>query len=674
MERARHAVVAALLLAFVGCKGDVDQAAPPDDPMLRDLRTFEVVLRASTPLGHDPPSDRRLGPDPYVVAPFGAGFVGLARGAAEIVVFDAAVHELARRAVAPGSDALAVRPDGVILVGAEGSLELQAFLFAPTTRMLEELDPVGLPAAHGGGGVRALAVHESGAAYAVDAQADALYVVSPEGRASLPIPVAAGPIRLAVTRRWLVVASLVGHALSVFRLTAEGEVEGGPDVLPIDGPFWGVAAEERGGALRIAAGGAEDHPLDRTSGSFGDIDSFVHLYSEGADHALVREKALNVSELGVVTPKALAFDPSGALLVTGYGSAVAVKVGVDRSTRTFDLPPGSASIALLTDGSFVVANPLLDRWVHVRGRGEFEVDEVDERPIGPRTERSRIGEALVFTTLMAPWQSSEGERSRFTCETCHFEGLGDGRIHATGRGTTTATTKPLHGLFDNEPHFTRALDDDMATMILNEFRVAASRSDHDAVFSLAEAEVAPSFPGGLGWLRLERPIPDYDAMDLRRALLEFLRDFSPRENPRARARASFTSEEAHGAAVFERACATCHAPRLRASDPSTEVPFADWETEIFAGGHIVWGRAGYEQTGIEPYVHEDGARPSSLRRISQKRPYFTNGSSATLDDVLRRFRVLDAGGGMERSMHSASEGRALEPGDRASLEAFLRLL
>ena len=65
---------------------------------------------------------------------------------------------------------------------------------------------------------------------------------------------------------------------------------------------------------------------------------------------------------------------------------------------------------------------------------------------------------------MAPSSSSEGAKSRFSCETCHFEGYVDGRTHHTGRGDVRATTKPLVGLFNNRPHFSRALDPDLTTV------------------------------------------------------------------------------------------------------------------------------------------------------------------------------------------------------------------
>jgi hypothetical protein len=102
------------------------------------------------------------------------------------------------------------------------------------------------------------------------------------------------------------------------------------------------------------------------------------------------------------------------------------------------------------------------------------------------------------------------------------------------------------------------------------------------------------------------------------------------------------------------------------------VPVDGWERSVFAErAPIVWARDGYEKTGIEPYVHEMGARPTSLRRLDKKRPYFTDGSAWTLGEVLERARWQD-----ERFFHGGGPdgAAALEPADRDALAAFLDLL
>jgi cytochrome c peroxidase len=88
-------------------------------------------------------------------------------------------------------------------------------------------------------------------------------------------------------------------------------------------------------------------------------------------------------------------------------------------------------------------------------------------------------------------------------------------------------------------------------------------------------------------------------------------------------------------------------------------------------GPIVWARDSYEKTGIEPYVHPSGSRVPSLRRLYKKRPYFTNGSAADLDDVLAR-----AGTAASGFSHAGIDGSTplLGARSRAALRAFLDLL
>jgi cytochrome c peroxidase len=122
--------------------------------------------------------------------------------------------------------------------------------------------------------------------------------------------------------------------------------------------------------------------------------------------------------------------------------------------------------------------------------------------------------------------------------------------------------------------------------------------------------------------------------------------------------------------AFRDQCEACHAARLSANDPATTVPFDRWESLVLSpGGPLRWGRAGYEKTGILPYVHADGARVPSLRRLARKRPYFTNGSARTLASLLDAARY-DGG---SFSHHGAG---GVPPGSdsRAALLAFLDLL
>ncbi len=314
-----------------------------------------------------------------------------------------------------------------------------------------------------------------------------------------------------------------------------------------------------------------------------------------------------------------------------------------------------------------MANPLLDAWVLSTPSG-VRVQSVDDGLARTRSTASRLGEALFFTTLMAPWDKSDGRLSRFACETCHWEGYVDGRTHHTGRQNVHATTKPLLGLLSNRPHFSRALDPDMATMVNAEFGVAGAKSDHPAWFTLATRD----FPWVEGLSVEDAALPPET---LRRSLMTFLMDFTHRPNPSAAGRTTWTPLERRGAAVFGERCESCHEARLVADEPSSRVPFDRWEELVLSQADaLVWAHADYEKTGVLPYVSEKGARVVSLRRLYKKHPYFTNGTAPDLADVLDRVRfTAGTPGGFFHE--GAPEGATpLRPDDKTALAAFLNLL
>ncbi|NUP11883.1 MAG: c-type cytochrome [Polyangiaceae bacterium] len=568
----------------------------------------------------------------------------------------------------PGAKALAAFAD-LLLVGGPTSPDLWAYRLQGSALVRAPERDVHAFAARG---VRSLATTNR-CIYGVDQRSDELRFHCGDRAGAVPVP--RGPTQVVATPDHVLVTSPVSHVVTVFDATERGPVTSPIATIPNDGPLFVTSAAERGGDLFVASGGVENHPLDRRGGSFGYVDSFLYVHLVGKGH-VDTVAAINVGEHGVVTPRALLTHIDGdALVVTAaaYGSDRGAVITVPLSQRagssteprvtTFAAAPGIVALARTADGTLLGASRILDGIIAL---GD-EPHRLESTPLEVDAEDAelRLGEAMFFTTAMAPWQSSEGPLSRFTCETCHFEGGIDGRIHATGRADIVATTKPLFGLLNNGPHFTRALDEDMATMIFAEFRVAAKNSGHDAWFDLGEAPIE--------WIRREPwyGATAHDAPALRHALFSYLAS-SPHPPPEGAGRDHFDVSEQRGAEVFEDRCASCHAARLIASDPQSEVAFDDWEGLVLStAGPIVWARDGYEKTGVVPYVHTDGARPSSLRRISRKTPLFTNGTARSLEEVVEGAR-FDAG----TFFHAGGSARAerLDAQQARDLVAFLKLL
>ncbi|RMH38468.1 MAG: hypothetical protein D6689_19510 [Deltaproteobacteria bacterium] len=684
----------AAVLAAIGC-GDADRAARPAVPSARGaapgptasgaagepardgrpvagpriepadpieaLRAWEDDARAHTDFASLPPSSATLGPDPYAIVRFAPDRFAIAlRGADALAVVDAAGRPLQRLPAPPSPTALAAAGDTVYAVG-ELTGALHRYEVAGG-----RLRPAGTVDLGDVRGARALAV--AGDRLLVAEEVDGRVLsLAPDGGERRELFRCHGPMRLVAAGRAVWVDCLLDHALVAVPLA------GGPPRARIvhDGPLWSVDAVPRADGWLVAAGGVEDHPLERKNGSFGYIDSFLYLYA--VDRAGARRlAAVNLSEVDAVTPKwvSLASDGRGARVWTaGYAGERWVELtwtdlAAPPAVRTGPLPPGTSAAAPVAPGRFVAANPLLDAWVAFGDGAAPRIVPATDAP-DPRDPEVRVGEALLFTKLMAPWNPTDGRASRFTCETCHYEGYADGRVHYTGRADIHASTKPLLGLFNNRPYFSRALDKTMARMVHAEFRVANKTSPRGPWFSL-DRDAHP-------WLRTFGDVPaKLSPVFLRRSFMHFLMVFSHRPNPLAAGRTAFSPVERAGAAVFRDRCAGCHAPRLIAEDPASAVPFERWEALVLSpSGPIVWATADYHKTGVTPYPHPNGTRVFSLRRLYKRWPYFTNGSAKSLDDVLAR-----AAWRGDTFYHDGAPADAerLSAGDRAALRAFLRLL
>jgi hypothetical protein len=631
------------------------------------MRAIEAARREAVDFAKQPTADRVLGADPYRVAAWGDDFVGVLRGASEVALVSP-VGAVIASATAPAE------PTGLSVVGDDVWVSGRA---EPVVARYQR-GPSGLVAAGrwpvpGAVMLRDLVATER-ALYVVDEIDDALWVGLFDDKEEGPSewmrqPSCAGPIGVALAGRDLVMRCLFDHRVVVRPLGADGVPEVARDqVIEHDGPIWSAVPAPGNEPGWLALGGVEDHPLVRDEGYFGHIDSFLYLYRLSPDGA-ERRAALNLSAYGVITPKAMVWRDADELLVTGYGGERAVVVTVSpqgtlRVRASLVWPPGTHDL-VLHEAGVLAADPLLDGWLVARRDDEPAVVPVDGPRQVPDPTDARLGEVMVFTGLMAPFNSSAGPHSRFACETCHFEGGVDGRVHHTGRGHVRAATKPLFGLFNNKPHFTRALDKDLTRVAHAEFRVAGAGSGHHPWFTVDVA----SRP----WLRdVVGSTEPLGPARLRRAVLRFLMGLSHRMNPRRGGRSRFDDLERRGADLFEQRCVSCHAPRLSTDDPDSEVTRDRWEALVMSpAAPLVWASEAYRKTGVEPLVHPKGARTSSLRRLELKRPYFTNGSARRLPDVLSA-----AGWQGEAFFHARAPDASerLSEDEQVALLAFLRLL
>jgi hypothetical protein len=618
------------------------------------------------------PWSASAGDEPFAIAALDdAHAVGVLRGRDALVLLAADGREQARVAVADDPVAVVVDAKRMIHVLASGG-ELTSVrasgdeLGTPTRVRVPDLERG-----------RDLALVPSGLLVA-DALGDRVLGVPMVGgamRGTTKLTDCGGPIDLDHDAGLVAAVCLFDRGLALAELDAAGKRTVRSGRVVHEGPWWSVDVAPHDGGWIVAGGGVEDHALDRTNG-FGFVDPYVfvvHVTRCGTELCTRRIAAINVGEHGVVMPKwvDLAMETDRArLVVAGAGgeTMIQLEVGLDGHVGTptpIAVAPGLRQLARIGDG-WLGANPLLDAWVRIDDDGDHRL----AYPPGESRVRDvdvRVGEALFFTTLLTPGGESTGMRSRFTCETCHFEGTVDGRVHFTGREDIHAATKPLLGLFVNRPHFSRALDRTLAVMVDNEFAVANKGGSQVDAEARAQFSVSPEQTPWVAELGVDAPL---QPEALRRAFMAFFVAFDHEPSPRVQARTGLSMLEQRGAELFATHCESCHQARTVTDDARTRTDAAKWPALVLSPrGPLVWASETRVRTGILPYVHPEGARVTSLRRLWLKRPYFTNGSARTLDDVLSRVRLrpdfAHAGG---------DAGSGLDADARRALHAFLVLL
>lgn len=663
--------LAATALCSIAC----DAAAPvtadaeadatlsaPASGLGESLAAFEVERRkAFDPLAPRAWS-RSRGPEPFAIARLdGRRAVGVLRGDRAVVLLDDALIEQDRVMIAAEPMGVAVDARGFVHV-ADAAGVVRRFT-VERGRLREQAsaqvgkrgrDVVGVP-----GGV----VTSDAAKHEIVASFD-------DDRPPVSIAACNGPVALAHRSGLVAGACLFDRALVLVELDDRGTPTGRTTGLSQLAPFLSVSVASHGDGWRVAAGGIEDHALDRSDGAFGYVDPFVFIFDVsrcGASLCATQRAAINVGQWGVVTPKWVelrSVDEAFELTVAGTGGDVVATANIDRAGSVTDvrprtIEPGLRQLARLDDG-FIAANPLLDSWTWIGDDGTTRF--VDVASSSARDTDVRLGEALFFTTAMAPRGDSEGAHSRFTCETCHFEGTVDGRIHYTGREDIHAATKPLVGLFTNRPHFSRALDRTLAVMVDNEFGVANRLDPAGPEFELA--------PETMPWLRRLGVTQTVGAEAQRRAFMRFLEAFDHETSPAVVGRTGYTAIERQGAVLFAEHCEACHQARLVVDDERTRVEPSRWESLIFSEtGPLMWASEQRMRTGVLPYVHPEGARVTSLRRVALDWPYLTNGSARSLDELLARIQLAP-----ERVHAADGPGPRLGAEQVAALRGFLDLL
>lgn len=96
----------------------------------------------------------------------------------------------------------------------------------------------------------------------------------------------------------------------------------------------------------------------------------------------------------------------------------------------------------------------------------------------------------------------------------------------------------------------------------------------------------------------------------------------------------FSPSALRGVALFWRDCARCHEPTPHFA--SGRILDRDAALDYLIDRPLAFGAGRFARTGVEPYFTARGNRISPLTQLARGGPFFTNGSSPTLDHALQR--------------------------------------
>lgn len=489
-----------------------------------------------------------------------------------------------------------------------------------------------------------------GALWVVDAVGERLWTVPPD-RPTTSTPLWPGAREVLLSSKGLVIVADQTPYVAVLNDGAVRPLRTGTPVRDA------VVDEARGLVWTV---GPADRPLVRTQGWIEGLYTTVTGYALDAEVPDRPVSTLDFRSKRLVD--GVAIRQVGDRLAIAAAASNAVWL-VHPDTRHDVVVPtslGPQGMAV-TDNRLVVAGRLDDRLTVVDvatslakapSANAFTTSSIDLIPPMVRRDPVAVGELLFAQRAL--W--SDDVRNDFTCDSCHWNGLTDHRMHPGFLEQRREATRPVAGMRGIAPAFspmqsatvTDAVEGLVSSLDLRYW------TEHDRTPFLVD--VALTVPTRTGTTRVQ-----LSPEEVRRALVAYVMTLSPAPGPLREPDGTLRPLARRGLERFLEDCAGCHEPvrDLRTRVLHTDVPTA------LTRGPLVFGAPLFARVGVEPTMTPSGTRISPLVALDRGGPYFTNGSARTLREVIDRTDPT-----ARRQVHAAP-APVYDDDEREALTAFL---
>ncbi len=487
----------------------------------------------------------------------------------------------------------------------------------------------------------------------------------------------------------LLVANFLDRTVTVHALAADGRVGELVQTIHTAAPVHDllVVPRPRPALLLLTH---EDRPVDRSRPFVAGLDSVLLALPAAAlgsglpfvDAGLGRRPSTNFSEHAPPLAKldALAYDPTrhrlaiaGAatdnvlLLELGDGAERTGGSGLSgRGERLGAVGRNPVAVTFLPDGQLATADRLSDTVsllsLSAGAAGATTRHVVVGEP--RRTRDAELGELLFFSRALLPHNVATGDRSIYSCSACHDDGHIDGRLHPARGNRFYSMTKTCRGIATTAPYLFLGEIDDLAGFAKNLVGTHAQGVDlAPRTFDQYDTTL-PAWRNGRFVARTLTP------PQIRQAMVGYLRSIPPEPSPFVPLSAVALPEPARrGLALFQTGCARCHA-LVSDSAHGDEIPPSELERRLLRGQVALTSRGLY--AAGPKSLGRGGNNPPSLRGVWDNAPYFSDGSAASLPEVLRRSTLSPDT--PAHDVRNSWPSPALSPTEQADLLAFLRCL
>lgn len=519
------------------------------------------------------------------------------------------------------------------------------------------------------GGFRDFAVDNARARiYIIDSYLDALVTLDLSGQfiAQMSLVPGAYRIRTLDDTHLLILASNQPR-LTLLKLDADG-LPGQKIGIHTVATIRDAAFEPTTG--RVWTAGYRQARVRRRRGHVENLHSFVYAYrlDDLALGVFVPVVSKDLSRSRLTDPVSVEYSPTGMVIALSGSHRVArLAVSASASTRLASQMTGLVPNAVLAVDDVIFTAGFLSGqlWVHdarsLRARQVIALDGEASRRGRQRAQPYELGEMLFYSKAL--W--SDQPDNQFTCNSCHWDGLSDHRMHPGFNESRWEQIRPAAGAGMLAPIFTPGQASSLTIAVQGFIKSLDTRffasPTRPVWFESVAVALDSDISGAMPHIR-QRAISTFET---RRALLTYLARRPVAPGYLRAPGQPFSASAARGARLFFRDCTGCHAPvvHMARNQPMTEAS----ALRYLVDRPLAFADARLEKAGVLPYFTASGNRIAPLTHLARPGPFFSDGSAPTLRAVLRRSNPH------ARLVH-APENRALpayDEADRADLLDFL---